>query len=102
MSVINEVKKRLEHNKLHEKFLAETLETLEQKIEIFDNEIAYVKDGGEFKPCIIVGVDLPNFKQVLEGYDDVHIRVMTKNGPKSILLKDLVPLNEKSKVLYGK
>jgi len=54
VSVINEVEKRLEHNLLHEKFLKETLEALKDKIEMFDNEVAYVKDGNNLKPCIVV------------------------------------------------
>lgn len=102
MSVIEEIEKRLKHNKFHEKFLSETLKILKEKVEIFNSEMAYVNIDGDYKPCLVQGVDLPSFKQVLNGDTEVYIRVMTKNGLKHIAIKDLIPLNEKSKVLYGK
>jgi hypothetical protein len=104
MKIIEEVQKRLDHNKLHEQFLLDTLETLKTKVDIFNNGVAYVKDDkdGNVKPCVIVGVDLPNFREVLDGHKEVYIRVMTKNGQSRFSLNQLVPFNEKSKALFGK
>ena len=104
MKIIEEVQKRIDHNKLHEKFLTETLETLKKKVDIFNNGVAYVKEdnSNHLKSCLIVGVDLPNFIEVLNGEKEVYIRIMTKNGQKRVSLDDLVPFNEKSKVLFGK
>ena len=102
MSVIKEVEKRLRHNKIHEEFLLETLELLKEKEEVFKNEIAYCKIKNELKPCVIVGVDLPNFNAILNEDRQVYVRVQTKNGSHAIALDDIIPYNDKSKILFGR
>lgn len=101
-AVIKEVKKRLEHSRLHEQFLLETLETLKEKEDVFNNEVAFCKIDNKLVPCVVVGVDLPNFREILEGQGEVLVRVQTKRGPCSVALDDVVPYNDKSKILFGK
>lgn len=104
MTVIEEVEKRIKHNKMCEEFFKSTLELLKSKEDIFKNEVAYFKYENEVKPCIIVGVDLPNFKQIVNGAEpsQVQVRIQTKSGHFVAPLKDVFPYNDKARILYGK
>lgn len=102
MSVKDEIKKRIKHNQKHEQFLKECLEKLEAKESILNGEVAYLKQKNEIVPCLVVGIDLPNFNEVLNNRGEMVIRVQTKRGPVQANIDDLMEYSDKAKVLFSK